>query len=83
MDDIQDATLSDRDFFKFRELVHEKCGIFLHDGKKELVRARLGKRLRATGFKNFRDYYRYLMERDSGDELAQMINAISASPFKK
>jgi len=77
--DFQDTALSDRDFFRFKNLVHEKCGIFLHDGKKELVRARLGKRLRATRFKSFSEYYRYLMETDSGDELAQMLNAISTN----
>ena len=79
MSDFQHAELSDRDFLNFRNLVHEKCGIFLHEGKKELVRARLGKRLRATRFKDFKQYYRYLVDEDAGDELTRMLNAISTN----
>ncbi len=79
MFDFQDIELSDRDFQNFRRLVREKCGISLHEGKKELVRARLGKRLREARFNSFKDYYCYLMEKDSGDELTQMLNAISTN----
>jgi len=71
--------LSDKDFERFRSLVYEKCGINLHAGKKELVRARLGKRLRQTKFKKFSQYYNYLVEEDSGDELIEMLNAISTN----
>ena len=39
--------LSDKDFRRISRLVYDHCGINLHDGKKELVRARLAKRLRA------------------------------------
>ncbi|MDD2390768.1 MAG: protein-glutamate O-methyltransferase CheR [Desulfobacterales bacterium] len=71
--------LSDKDFALFRSLVYEKCGINLHEGKKELVRARLGKRLRQTHFKKFSQYYKYLIEEDTGDELIEMLNAISTN----
>jgi len=52
------ADLSDRDFRRFSNLVYEKCGINLHNGKKALVHTRLGKRLRDGGFRDFDDYYR-------------------------
>ncbi|NVM22079.1 MAG: protein-glutamate O-methyltransferase CheR [Desulfobacterales bacterium] len=71
--------LSDADFRRFSALVYEKCGICLHEGKKELVRARLGKRLRATGLENFKDYYKFLTKQDDGDELVQMLDAISTN----
>ena len=58
--------LSDRDFRRFSALVYEKSGINLHEGKKELVRARLAKRLRETGFRNFNAYYRFVTQQDSG-----------------
>jgi len=71
--------LSDRDFNRFSALVYEKCGINLHEGKKELVRARLGKRLRETGFKDFNAYYRFVTKEDVGDELVYMLDAISTN----
>jgi len=77
--DFEQLELSDSDFENFRKLVCDKCGISLHEGKKELVRARIGKRLRETRFKSFRAYYRYLMDKDTGKELAEMLNAISTN----
>jgi len=71
--------LTGQDFTNFRKLVREKCGIHLHEGKKELVRSRIGKRLRETKFKSFRQYYRYLVQEDKGPELALMLNAISTN----
>ena len=46
-----DTELTDADFEKISHLVYELCGINLSDGKKELVKARLGKRLRTGQFK--------------------------------
>ncbi len=71
--------LSDRDFRRFSVLVYEKCGINLHDGKKELVRARLSKRLRKGNFKDFKTYYRFVAEDESGNELVRMLDAISTN----
>lgn len=71
--------LSNQDFKHFQALVYEKCGINLHEGKKELVRARLSKRLRQIGINSFSAYYRKLQDDDSGDELVQMLDAISTN----
>jgi chemotaxis protein methyltransferase CheR len=71
--------LSDSNFRRFSQLVYENCGINLHDGKKELVRARLGKRLRATGCKNFNTYFKLLNEDAKGWELVHMLDAISTN----
>ena len=71
--------LSDREFTCFRKLVYQKCGIHLHKGKKELVRARLGKRLQQTEFKSFKQYYNFLIHNDTGEELIEMLNAISTN----
>jgi chemotaxis protein methyltransferase CheR len=60
-------------------LIYKQCGIHLHDGKKELVRARLAKRLRQTGHKNFSNYYDFLVKDPSGEELVLMLNAISTN----
>jgi chemotaxis protein methyltransferase CheR len=71
--------LSDCDFRRFSRLVHENCGINLHDGKKELLRARLGKRLRETGLRDFKAYWRFLTEDETGEELVRMLDAISTN----
>ncbi len=76
---MSELELSPRDFQKFRALIYEQCGINLHDGKMELVRARLSKRLRQTGHTSFRSYYDFLVNDASGEELILMLNAISTN----
>ncbi len=71
--------LSERDFRRFSALVYENCGINLHQGKKELVRARLGRRLRETGLKDFNAYYKFVTQEYSGAELVRMLDAISTN----
>jgi chemotaxis protein methyltransferase CheR len=71
--------LSVRDFNQFRALVYEKCGINLGEGKIDLVRARLSKRLRQIGMNSFREYYRLVTEDASGTELVCLMDAISTN----
>jgi chemotaxis protein methyltransferase CheR len=73
------SDLTEKEFLLFQKLVYDKCGINLHEGKKELVRARLGKRLREHRFTHFKEYYQYLMEDDAGEELILMLDAISTN----
>jgi chemotaxis protein methyltransferase CheR len=73
------SDLTEKEFLLFQKLVYDKCGINLHEGKKELVRARLGKRLRERRFTRFKEYYQYLMEDDTGEELILMLDAISTN----
>lgn len=71
--------LRDRDFEKIARFVHEFCGINLHDGKRELVKARLGKRLRAGKFRSFSDYFKFVMTADGTGELVAMIDSLSTN----
>jgi len=73
------SELRDREFEKISRLVYDLCGINLHDGKKELVKARLGKRLREGNFKTFADYYRYVTTPEGSDELITMIDSLSTN----
>jgi chemotaxis protein methyltransferase CheR len=73
------SDLTEKEFLLFRKLVYDKCGINLHEGKKELVRARLGKRLRERRFTRFKEYYEYLMADNTGEELILMLDAISTN----
>ncbi len=59
--------------------MYEKAGINLHEGKKELVRSRLSRRLRAKKMSRYKEYYKYLMADESGEELIHMLDAISTN----
>ena len=76
---IQEIILSERDFRKISDLVYEHCGINLHDGKKELVRARLAKRLRLGKFKTFPEYVKHVLEDKSGKEFSILIDSLSTN----
>ncbi len=71
--------LRDVDFQKISHFVYEMCGINLHDGKKELVKARLSKRLRSGNFPTFSEYFRFVTTREGTDELINMIDSLSTN----
>jgi chemotaxis protein methyltransferase CheR len=76
----QEATLGDREFDLFRQLVYEHTGIALGPHKRPLLQARLARRLRALGLATFGEYHRHLTELDpSCQELGQFINAITTN----
>ena len=76
---VSEFELTQADFEKFSRLVYEQSGISLHDGKKELIKARLSKRVRQGRFKSFRDYYQYVVQDDSGEELVFLLDSISTN----
>ena len=71
--------LRDTDFEKISHLVYSHCGIHLHDGKKELVKARLSKRMREGNFSSFADYYEYVKTGEGTDEFIAMIDSLSTN----
>jgi len=71
--------LKDTDFEKISHFVYGLCGIHLHERKKELVKARLRKRLREEKFKSFSQYYRYVTTEQGADELICMIDSLSTN----
>jgi chemotaxis protein methyltransferase CheR len=71
--------LSDRDLRAIVALVYEKSGISLHDGKRELVAARLQKRLRQLGMSSYQDYLQRLDQDPSGQELTNLLDAIATN----
>lgn len=60
-------------------MVYEHCGINLHDGKKELVRARLAKRLRLGKFKTFPEYMKNVLADETGREFSILIDSLSTN----
>ena len=73
------AELRDIDFTKISRFVYETYGINLHAGKKELVKARLGKRLRDGNFRSFAEYFRFVTTKEGTDELIVMIDSLSTN----
>lgn len=74
-----DFELKDHEFERISRLVYEICGIDLHSGKKELVKARLGRRLRGRSFRSFSDYYRHVTAAEGREELVAMIDSLSTN----
>lgn len=72
-------SISDRDYKRICDLVYEFSRINLGDNKKELVTARLGKRLRAQGMDSFSDYCRFLETSEGEEELIHLIDCISTN----
>ena len=79
MTEMGSASLTDRDLRAIVALVYEKSGITLHDGKRELVAARLQKRLRQRGRSSYKDYLARLGDDRSGEELTLLLDAIATN----
>ncbi len=60
-------TLRPADFERVRQLIHQRAGISLNEGKQAMVYSRLSRRLRDTGHSSFADYLGWL-ERSHGAE---------------
>ncbi|MDH4184207.1 MAG: protein-glutamate O-methyltransferase CheR [Nitrospinota bacterium] len=72
-------TINDREFESFRELIYRESGIKLRENKKDLLRQRLNKRIRALGLSSFGEYFRIVEEDRSRKELTEMIDAVSTN----
>jgi chemotaxis protein methyltransferase CheR len=66
------------DFRFIRELIAERTGIILSEGKRDLVYGRLSRRLRELGMSQFRDYCG-LLETGHDEEMVEFVNAITTN----
>ncbi len=71
--------MRDTEFDFIRSLVYERSRINLGPDKRQLVSARLGKRLRATNVPTLTEYCRLLKEPGAEQELGHLIDAISTN----
>lgn len=71
--------MRESEFDFIRSLVYERSRISLSSDKRELVSARLGKRLRATNLPTIGDYCRLLQSPGQEAELSNLIDAISTN----
>ncbi|MBE9535972.1 MAG: protein-glutamate O-methyltransferase CheR [Proteobacteria bacterium] len=70
--------LSDKDYHRIKDIIYNVIGINLGDSKKELLRTRLSKRLRALSIDTFDEYYNHVTKRDQS-ELTHLFDAISTN----
>ncbi len=75
---LREFDFAEDDFQALRALVKQITGINLTEAKRELVYARLARRLRALNLQSFREY-RKLLKADGGAELVQLCNAITTN----
>lgn len=66
------------DFRFIRELIEERTGIILSEGKRDLVYGRLSRRLRDLRMTKFRDYCE-LLENGHDEEMVEFVNAITTN----
>jgi chemotaxis protein methyltransferase CheR len=72
--------MTDKEFKRLSEFVHNECGIKLPPSKKVMVEARLQKRLRTLGMPGYRQYYEYLFSPSGLDEeLVHLIDVITTN----
>jgi len=71
--------MRESEFDFIRQLVYQRSRICLDADKREMVSARLGKRLRATKLSSVTEYCQLLRSPDAGEELAHLIDAISTN----
>lgn len=60
-------------------LIYERAGIRLHDGKHELIKARLGKRMRFHGFPDLGTYCEFLSTKADEDEMTQVVDCLTTN----
>jgi chemotaxis protein methyltransferase CheR len=74
-----EAPIDEKQFRKLCDLVYKHCGINLHDGKQELVRARVARQLRSKGLCSASEYLNGVMRDPQGEEFADLIDALSTN----
>lgn len=72
-------TLRPDEFTRIQRLAHGRFGLWLRDGKQELVRTRLAKELRRLGADSFSEYADLLEADTSGDLEEQFTNLLTTN----
>ncbi len=76
---VDPGRLPEEDFFAIAEILHQETGIFLTKSKLPLMQSRLSKRIRALGLSGFKAYRKLLTLNPNGEELPQLISAMTTN----
>jgi chemotaxis protein methyltransferase CheR len=60
-------------------LIYERAGIRMHDGKRELIKARLGKRMRFFGFPDLASYCEFLKTKADETEMTEVVDSLTTN----
>ena len=71
--------LTDEEFQKFCGLIYRVAGIRIAENKRVMVGNRVRRRLRATGIKNFAEYYAHLTSPAGNGEMPLFLDAITTN----
>lgn len=71
--------LTDSEFELLRALVFELTGIKMSDVKRQMLKGRLSRRLRALNMTSFQDYYELLQAQPLGPETGEFISAVTTN----
>lgn len=72
-------TISEEDFFKFKEFFYRKTGMQFDNSKRYFVDKRLIERIEATQTGTFRSYFVMLRFESSGEELQKLVNLMTVN----
>lgn len=80
--DDHEFAMSDADFRKIQKLIYQRAGISLTEQKRGLVYARLSRRLRTLGLKDFKSYLDLFDSPSAEAEFSHLINALTTNHTK-
>lgn len=73
---MMNALLQDATFRQLRDLIYEKCGIYIPDAKKYLLEKKLMDRIQCKGLNGFEEYLRCLKAGENG-EIARLFDVVT------
>ncbi|OPZ60264.1 MAG: Chemotaxis protein methyltransferase [Deltaproteobacteria bacterium ADurb.Bin510] len=73
------AAMQPEIFAKLSGFIHEQCGIRMPASKQVMLEARLGKRLKQLGLKDYAAYWAHLSGPDGAYELPQLLDAVTTN----
>ena len=65
------------EFKLFRDLIHNECGIFLKEEKRDFLKMRVEKRLKTLSIGSYFNYYRYVKDERNRRELSSLLDSIT------
>ncbi|MBN1363593.1 MAG: protein-glutamate O-methyltransferase CheR [Syntrophaceae bacterium] len=77
--DYYSLELSSEQFAKISRLVYQISGINLYEGKEDLVKSRLLKRLNQLNISDFNQYLKYIANDKTGTEIGAMVDMLTTN----
>lgn len=79
LDNVSQISLGKNEFNRVRKMLHSYSGIYLHEGKEALVRARLMKRVRKLGMGSFWEYLDFVETDETGGEFLSLVDVLTTN----